>query len=219
MLVARPAHPTRRCCCRATTACSQHGQSADGARGGDRRAADAPELSHVLTGCAPARCRRCGRALGDDWRLVSVAPADSMTCTCTARSDAALAAGRGVRRGADSGWRADYGNFQERPAAAHPARSARGRAPFDLQLDLSQVELNAPLGAEVFAFEIPASASPITLDELRHRARSERMAADRSLRVPRVREDQPRPSRARRARRTAITSCGRRSSRSRCTTR
>jgi hypothetical protein len=38
---------------------------------------------------------------------------------------------------------------------------------FDLQLTLSQIEVNAPLGADVFVVQVPATARPITLGELR----------------------------------------------------
>ena len=40
-------------------------------------------------------------------------------------------------------------------------------AAFDLTLALSQVETNVPLGDDVFRIEIPPSAVPITVDELR----------------------------------------------------
>jgi hypothetical protein len=36
-----------------------------------------------------------------------------------------------------------------------------------VQLALSQVELNVPLGPEVFRNQIPPSARPISLDELK----------------------------------------------------
>ena len=44
--------------------------------------------------------------------------------------------------------------------------SARPGA-FDLQLALSQVEVNPSLADEVFLIQIPASATPITIDELK----------------------------------------------------
>jgi hypothetical protein len=58
----------RRCCCRATSACSSTaaGDVLDAVAGVPLSAAD---LHAVLTGCAPAMRRREGRALGDDWRL------------------------------------------------------------------------------------------------------------------------------------------------------
>jgi outer membrane lipoprotein-sorting protein len=41
-------------------------------------------------------------------------------------------------------------------------------AGFDLTLALTQVETNVALDAAVFRVEIPRSATPITLDELRN---------------------------------------------------
>ena len=41
-------------------------------------------------------------------------------------------------------------------------------AAFDVTLALSQVETNVPLGDDVFKVDVPRSAKPITLDELRH---------------------------------------------------
>jgi hypothetical protein len=38
---------------------------------------------------------------------------------------------------------------------------------FDLRLTLSQVEVNMPLGPEVFRVQVPAGAQPITLEELK----------------------------------------------------
>lgn len=39
--------------------------------------------------------------------------------------------------------------------------------PLDIRLALNQVERNVTLGAEAFALDVPASARPITIDELR----------------------------------------------------
>jgi hypothetical protein len=50
------------------------------------------------------------------------------------------------------------------PRSIHFAGGQR----FDLSLSVSQVSVNEPLGAAVFRVEIPQSADPITLDELRH---------------------------------------------------
>jgi hypothetical protein len=70
------------------------------------------------------------------------------------------------RRPAGNGWRAEYRKFQDGLARAIRLVST-SRGAFDLQLGLSQVELNPALGREVFRVEIPASATPITLDELK----------------------------------------------------
>jgi hypothetical protein len=125
----------------------------------------APVLFNVLTGCAPGMPLGA-RALGDDWRLVSVAPAEQYEVYVHREKDQPWRMVAALRRGADSGWRADYGNFQEGLPRHIRLLSTRPGA-FDLQMNLSQLELNPSLGAEVFAIQIPASATPITLDELK----------------------------------------------------
>jgi hypothetical protein len=77
-----------------------------------------------------------------------------------------------VRTGATgTGWRAEYSDYQNdlprsiRIVAAGPGEN--DQASYDLRLALSQVETNVPLEAEVFRVEIPPSADPITIDELR----------------------------------------------------
>jgi hypothetical protein len=51
------------------------------------------------------------------------------------------------------------------PRAVHLVSDPAGR--FDLQFELSQLEVNVPLGAEAFRLENMRGASPIGLDELR----------------------------------------------------
>lgn len=128
---------------------------------------EAPFLFSVLTGCTPG-APLGGNALGDDWRLVPVAPNGRYEVYVHRGKDGSWQILAAVQRG-DSGWRAEYGNFEAglpqiiRLVGARPASS---RA-FDLQINLSQVELNPSLGPDVFTIQIPPSASPITLDELK----------------------------------------------------
>jgi hypothetical protein len=67
-------------------------------------------------------------------------------------------------------WRAEYrDHLNGLPRSIRVASvDADAAAGFDLTLGLSQVETNVPLDANVFRVEIPRSAGPITLDELRH---------------------------------------------------
>jgi hypothetical protein len=62
-----------------------------------------------------------------------------------------------------------YADFVSgRPTTVRLRRaSAAADTAVDLTLRLSQVDLNIPLGAEVFQVEIPEDATPLTLDELR----------------------------------------------------
>jgi hypothetical protein len=62
-----------------------------------------------------------------------------------------------------------YADFVSgRPTTVRLRRaSAAADTAVDLTLRLSQVDLNIPLGAEVFQVEVPEDATPLTLDELR----------------------------------------------------
>jgi len=122
---------------------------------------DAVALRTLVTGCANMPDVSDAVAFGDDWRVVpdggdnvyfhhtSTSPAWELVTT--------------VRR---DGWRADYSMFQNSlPRVVRIVSQPPGR--FDLQLDLSQVEINVPLGPEAFRLERTAGAQPISLDELR----------------------------------------------------
>jgi hypothetical protein len=63
-------------------------------------------------------------------------------------------------------WRAEYRGFEGKVARAiRFVSSEPGR--FDLRLTLAQVELNPKLDAAAFEVTVPASAEPITIEELR----------------------------------------------------
>jgi hypothetical protein len=128
---------------------------------------DASLLFRVVTGCdAWTPIPGAARAFGDEWLVMPAAgqkndlyylhreKAGPWRLVATAHSDA------------DAGWRAENGNFQDGLPRNIRLVSARPGA-FDVQLALSQVELNVPLGPEVFQVRIPASAQPISLDELK----------------------------------------------------
>ncbi len=59
----------------------------------------------------------------------------------------------------------DYANG--RPSTIRLRAESGGRETADLTLRLSQVEINTPLEAKVFQADIPARATPLTLEELR----------------------------------------------------
>jgi hypothetical protein len=123
---------------------------------------DAPLLFSVLTGCVPS-APVGGTALGDDWRLVPDGPYDVYLHR---EKDGSWRLVATRSRGTDSGWRAEYSNFQDGMPRGIRLVSVRPRA-FDLTIALSQVELNPTLSDDVFRVQIPASAKPIALDELR----------------------------------------------------
>jgi hypothetical protein len=68
--------------------------------------------------------------------------------------------------GLQSDWRAEYSQFQNGlPQTVRLAAADRQR--FDLVLKLTQIEINVQLGPEVFRVDVPRSARPITIDELK----------------------------------------------------
>jgi hypothetical protein len=125
----------------------------------------AAELRAVMTGCAVAPRADAARALGADWRVVPDEANDLYI-----RRDQAAAPWRLVatvhRPDSTGAWRAEYREFQAGlPHVIHLASADSRR--FDLTLQMSQVEINTPLGADVFRVQIPRGADPITLAELR----------------------------------------------------
>ncbi len=139
---------------------------------------DAADLHTTLTGCAPPVPQPSGRALGPDWRVV-VTSARSAGDRLYLHRDGGAQPWRlvgSVHEGStDFVWRAEYRDFQNGLPRSIRVTSLRSNPQsdraFDLTLALSQVEANVPLGADVFRVEIPRSADPITLAELR-RART-----------------------------------------------
>jgi hypothetical protein len=124
---------------------------------------DASALRAVVTGCADMPNVSGVQAIGDEWRVTGdgndeiYVRRDRQTATWQIVST--------LRRGAD-GWRADYANFDRGlPRTIHLISAPAGR--FDLQLELSQVDVNTPLGPEAFQLQVPATAETISVDELR----------------------------------------------------
>jgi hypothetical protein len=126
---------------------------------------DPAELREALTGCVPAAEALQGRALGNDWRLVTAGATDVYLRRDPKVGHWQLVAA--IHKPAAGGWRADYRDFQDGlPRGVHLV-STDGRR-FDLTLTLSQVALNESLGAEVFRVDVPPGAERITLDQLNH---------------------------------------------------
>jgi hypothetical protein len=126
---------------------------------------DASELRMVLTGCVTAPDASAARAVDRDWRVVSDGPNEVYI-----HREQASAPWRVVavvhRGGAPDGWRAEYRDVRDGQPHAIRLTSADGRR-FDLRLVLSQVDLNDPIPAEAFRIQVPRSAAPITIAELR----------------------------------------------------
>jgi hypothetical protein len=124
---------------------------------------DASALRAVVTGCASMPSVAGVQAIGVDWRVTG--DGNDEVYLRRDRQTAAWHLVTTLRRGAD-GWRADYSNFDRGlPRTIRLVSTPAGR--FDLQLELSQVELNTPLGPDAFQLQVPASAEVISVDELR----------------------------------------------------
>ena len=142
----------------------QHGKSADVLDAVAGVPLSAGDLHAVLAGCGPAVTNPDGRALGADWRLITD-PAGDALYLHRAGGNQPWQLAAGVR----PAWRVEYHDpLNGVPRTLRITSVAGSAASFDLTLALSQVETNVPLGAEVFRVDIPRTAQPITLDELRH---------------------------------------------------
>lgn len=138
----------------------------------------AEDLTTTLTGCAPAPTSASpeagARQFGETW-LVFGGPGSAAGDELYLRRDSRTSPWQlvAVSRAAASNrrWRAEYTDRQSEVPRSIRVTSIdeggnTGRA-FDLRLALSQVEINTTLGDEVFEVQIPPTALPITIDELR----------------------------------------------------
>jgi outer membrane lipoprotein-sorting protein len=125
---------------------------------------DAVELRETLTGCVRSAGGTQGRQLGPAWRLVSIGDADVYLRRNAAAGRWEMAAA--IHRVGGGGWRAEYADIDAGMPRSIRLASADGKR-FDLRLKLSQVEVNAQLGPDVFRVQIPRDAAPITLEELK----------------------------------------------------
>jgi len=136
----------------------EHGRPADVLEAVSGAPLDAASLRTLITGCANAPDASDAVAFGDNWRVASDGPDDVYF-----RRDASWRIVATVRRDA---WRADYSMFENNlPRVIHIVSQPPGR--FDLQMELSQLEINVPIAPEAFRIERTAGAAPIGLDELR----------------------------------------------------
>ena len=72
-----------------------------------------------------------------------------------------------IHRSPGPAWRAEYRDFVgDMPRSIHLTSTPSAR--FDLQLTVSDVEINVPIGPETFRVQIPAGTMPLTIEELRN---------------------------------------------------
>ena len=130
----------------------------------------AADLRATLTGCTTGEADPgTARQLGDLWRVAAVgAGHDAYLHRDSASAPWRLVASVLHAAGAQRGWRAEYRDFQnDLPRTVRLRSESAPPSGFDLQLVLSQVEINVTLGPDVFRVQIPASTDPITLQELK----------------------------------------------------
>jgi hypothetical protein len=125
----------------------------------------ASDLRSAVLGCAVGPDSAGGRRLGADWRVVPDGRDELYL-----HRDPPAAPWRLVsvvhRDPGHPEWRAEYRGFEGNVARAiRFVSSEPGR--FDLRLTLAQVELNPKLDPAAFEVTVPASAEPMTIEELR----------------------------------------------------
>jgi hypothetical protein len=124
----------------------------------------AEKLRAVLTGCAGSPDVRQAQHRGDNW--IVIPDGDGELYLARDRSAAWQLAAETRAEGSPSAWRAEYHDVHDGlPRSILLSAVDRGR--FELSLSLSDVELNTPIDPAAFTVKIPASAVPMTLDELR----------------------------------------------------
>jgi len=132
----------------------------------------ADELRMTLSGCWSSNVVAVRAiAFGADWRRIIVEPDHGLWLH---REDGnamwrVVAVTRNIEHSGRR-WGAQYRDFQsDIPRSIHIASAdSESAGTYELDLSLSQVETNVPLGADVFRVDVPRSAEPMTLDELRH---------------------------------------------------
>jgi hypothetical protein len=126
---------------------------------------DGAQLRRVLSGCPQAPDPDSARAPSADWRIVRDGADDIYLHRLNGGASWQTAAML-HRPGDPSGWRAEYRDYQQGlPRIVRLVSGTSGR--FDLQLTLSQLDVNTTLSDEVFHIEVPQTADRITMDELR----------------------------------------------------
>jgi hypothetical protein len=126
-------------------------------------AAAMSEAAGSTPGAAPAAVE--GRQIGEDWRVATGGSSELYFQRQVPDRRWRLVAA--LHRQSTSGfWRAEYRDFENNlPRTLRLVDNESRR--FDLRLALSQVELNATLPAAAFDVNIPSTADPVTLEELR----------------------------------------------------
>ena len=120
------------------------------------------DLQAILTGCVTAQPRApAGRVHGNGWASIDL---DGNATLYLQRQGAAWQP-RAARR---AGWQIEYASWQGAFPQAVRLRSELQTVDVDVTATVSQLETNTDLDAAAFGVDVPASAGPMTLDELRN---------------------------------------------------
>ena len=121
-------------------------------------------LRATLTGClAGGDSRTMANQPDARWRVF---PGDDEVYLYRDRDDDPWRLVAVVHRGQGAAWRAEYRDFvSDLPRSIHLTSSPSER--FDLQLTLSDIEINVPIEPDTFRVQIPAGTTPLSIDELR----------------------------------------------------
>ena len=119
------------------------------------------DLQAVLTGCVEAMpAATAGRTHANGWASIDLAGGSVLY----ARAAGGAWQLAGARRG---DWEIAYGAWQGTFPRQVRLQSTNPRVLVDLTADIGQLETNVDVPDEAFGVNVPASAEPITLDELR----------------------------------------------------
>jgi outer membrane lipoprotein-sorting protein len=125
---------------------------------------DAAGLRDALTGCSSSTPSD-GQQVGDQWRMMRDG-SRSIYLNRNPQSAPWRLAAVVHQGGTTPEWRAEYANFVDGlPRTIRFVSRAPDR--FNLRLELRDIELNPALGPDAFQIRVPASATPITLEEVR----------------------------------------------------
>ena len=118
------------------------------------------DLLAILTGCIVPDAKAVGGRLhANEWASIDLEGGATMYLQ-------RMGAWR-VRAGRRNGWEVDYPAWQGAFPQTIRLRSATEPANVDMTTTLAQIEVNVDVDAAAFTVDVPAGASPLSLDELR----------------------------------------------------
>jgi hypothetical protein len=118
------------------------------------------DLQAILTGCVvPKPTPTGGRQHANGWASIDLQDGAKLYLRRTSQWE--------LRAAQRDGWQLEYTIGQSRFPESVRLTSNSQRAPVDLMTAVSDVEANVDLDAAAFRVDVPADATPLTLEELR----------------------------------------------------